>query len=121
MIHIGCNGTVLVDVTSAYKLLAKVTQKKDSTGLRTTEIHVYNITEEASDLIYWCTSCDKEVSLDELGFSCRICNKALTIEEGQVALDTGGIWCESCIESKCNEEDRVSLSTIYATDLLILT
>lgn len=121
MIHQECKGTVLVDVTLAYKLLAEVTQDKESTCLRTTEIHVYNIEETCSELIYWCVSCNKKVSLDDIEVNCRSCDEPMTIEVGQVALDTGGIWCDDCIQSRCDGEGCMSLSDIYATDLVTLT
>ena len=121
MIHNECRGTVLVDVTSSYKMLAQVTQNQESDGLRTVEIHVYNTKETCSELIYWCVSCDSEISLDEIEVSCRSCGSPLAIEVGQVALDTGGIWCENCIQAKCDGETCVSLESIYATDLVALT
>ena len=121
MIHQECRGTVFVDVTSSYRMLANVIQTKESDGLRTTEIHVYNTKETCSELIYWCVTCDDEVSLDDVEFSCRNCGDHMSIEDGQVALDTGGIWCDSCIQDRCDGEDCVSLSDIYATDSVALT
>ena len=121
MIHNECKGTVLIDVTSSYKLLAQVTQNKESDGLRTTEIHVYNTKEVCSELVYWCVKCDEEVSLDDVEVSCRNCGEPMTIEASQVALDTGGIWCEGCIQSRCDGEDCISLSDIYANDSVALT
>lgn len=121
MIHKECSGTVLVDVTSSYRMLANVTQNKESDGLRTTEIHVYNTEEECSGLIYWCLKCDEEVSIDDAEFSCRSCGEPMSLEDCQVALDTGGIWCDSCIQNRCDGEDCVSLVNIYATDLVALT
>ncbi len=121
MIHNECRGVVLVDVTSSYRMLANVTQNGDSSGLRTTEIHVYNVKDDCSDLIFWCLTCDDEVSLDNIEFSCRGCNNPVSIEDGRVALDTGGIWCDNCIQSRCDGESCVSLSEIYATNLVALT
>lgn len=121
MIHQDCKGTVFVDVTSSYKLLAQVIQNKESNGLRTTEIHVYNTKETCSELIFWCVSCDEQVNLDDVEVSCRNCGEPMTIEVGQVALDTGGIWCEDCIQSKCIGEGCIPLSNIYATDIVALT
>ena len=121
MIHVQCKGTVLVDVTSSYKLLAQVTQNQASDGLRTTEIHVYNTKETCSELVYWCVSCNDAVSLDEVEVSCRNCGEPLAVEDGQVALDTGGVWCEGCFQSRCDGEELVTLSDIYATDEVALT
>lgn len=121
MIHNDCRGTVLVDVTSSYKLLAQITQNEESDGLRTTEIHVYNIKDTCSELVFWCVSCDAEVSLDDVEVSCRNCGCPMPVEVGQVALETGGIWCESCIQDSCDGEGRVPLTDIYATDSIALT
>jgi hypothetical protein len=121
MVHNECKGTVLIDVTSSYKLLAQVTQNEESNGLRTTEIHVYNTKETCSELVHWCVKCDKEVSLDEVEVSCLNCGTPMSIEVGQVALDTGGIWCEACIQGRCGGEDCIPLSDIYANNSVLLT
>ena len=121
MIHQECKGTVLVDVTSAYKLLAQVVQNQEGDALRTTEIHVYNTKETCSELIYWCLKCDDQVSLGDVEFSCRNCGEPMSAEDSQVALESGGIWCDSCMEGRCDGEDCVSLLTIYESDLVTLT
>lgn len=121
MIHKECSGTVLVDVTSSYKMLANITQNQTSDGLRTVEIHCYNTKEECEGLVFWCLKCDDEVSLDDIHFSCRSCGENMPVEDGLVALDSGGIWCDSCIQSRCDGEENVALLNIYATDSVVLT
>ena len=121
MIHKDCRGTVLVDVTSSYRMLAQVTQNKESDGLRTVEIHVYNIKETCSDLIFWCVSCDTEVTIDDVEVSCRNCGKPMSLEDSQVASDSGGVWCADCLEDRCDGEPCVSLESIYAHNSVSLT
>ena len=119
MFHLDCDGTILMDVTSCYKLLANVTSVVGSSHLNTVEIHVYNVSEVCDKAIYWCTNCDCEVSLDEVCFSCRICGTSVSIDTGRLTLETGGIYCESCFEGRCGEEDCREMSDLFTPEVQI--
>ena len=121
MKHDDCGGNVMVDVTKAYRILAKVTKDNEGQGLSTIEADVFNVDETCSELVYWCMSCDEEVDLADVTFRCQRCESTLTLASGNVPEDTGGIWCTSCAEDRCDGEDCVSLESVYETDTLRLT
>lgn len=121
MIHENCNGEILVDVTSSYKLLARVAIGKGGSSLSTAEIHVWNTKEQCSELIFWCVKCDAEVSLSEVVMSCRNCGHTFHAEDGVLPLETGGTWCSSCAEDRCDGEDCQCLETILENGSVKLT
>ena len=95
VIHKGCGGNVLADVTSGISALGDFSVQK--TGIRVERIKLGRITTKIKPKFY-CLSCQEgKITQEELQILCNYCGERTgTMEKSLFFPALGGFYCKKC-------------------------
>lgn len=121
MYHIGCGQKVFANINSAFNLMAEVNRVPGSPTLSTVRIHLFQQKHMLSFSGFYCMACDKDLTLEEIGFSCRHCGKKLGIADTFVPMDSNGSFCKDCCDNSYPEEEHIPMTDLLNVSRISIT
>ena len=120
MRHTQCGGSVYVEVTSAFKLMAEISMDLANNSLQTVAIHTFQKKTQLKKVVFTCSRCNNIVEITDLKFQCRGCGDDIELKDTLVPTESNGNFCYDCAHNMFSEERLIKMEELLSKTLLYI-